>query len=298
MTKEKKVRKKKKLGSYPFVSVVFSITLALFVVGLFGLMLIMTKQLTTIIQNNVEMQVFLNKGLSKAEIDKITKTLSTKDYINIQEDIPQVEFISKEEAAEQFTKETGEDFVSFLGDNPLRDLLVIKIHPDYQAAQNLVEIKKEIGFIRGVYEVSYVESLASSINENMKKVSLVLIGFSVILFGVVAILINNTIKLALFSQRFLIRSMQLVGATAGFIQKPFLLRSAIYGLIAGLASSGMLWFLLKFANTKIDGLMSLVDLKKLLILGGSILAVGIFVGFMSTFVAIKKYMKLSLDELY
>ncbi len=295
--KEKKY-KKKKLGSYPFVSVVFSITLALFVVGLFGMLIILTNKLTQNIQENVEMQVFLNKDLSKNEITKISKTLSSKDYVFEKDEVPQATIITKEEAAKQFIEETGEDFVSFLGDNPLRDVVVLKINPEYHPSDSLAEIKKEISGIRGVYEVSYIENLVNSINENLAKISVVLIGFSLILFIVVVILINNTIKLALFSQRFLIRSMQLVGATSGFIQKPFLVRASLYGFISGVFATVILGVLLYFANTKIEGLSDLQSNEKLLILAGIMLVLGTIVGFISTFAAIKKYLKLSLDELY
>ncbi|MFY0654242.1 MAG: permease-like cell division protein FtsX [Cyclobacteriaceae bacterium] len=295
--KEKKY-KKKKLGSYPFVSVVFSITLALFVTGLFGVLLVLTKQLTKTIQENVEMQVFLNKDLSENEIVKISKTLSSKDYVHVKDGVPQVSSISKDDAAKQFIEETGEDFVSFLGDNPLRDVIVLKINPDFHAAENLAEIKKEIGYIRGVYEVSYIENLVSSINENLTKIGLVLLGFSVILFLVVVILINNTIKLALFSQRFLIRSMQLVGATAAFIQKPFLMRASAYGFISGILACALLAGVLILANSRIEGLSELQSDEKLMILAGIIIVLGTIVGFISTFAAIRKYLKLSLDELY
>lgn len=280
------------------VSVVFSITLALFVMGLFSLMLILSQNLTAIIQENVEMQVFLNKNLSENEIVKITKTLSSKDYVTKKEGEPQLVRISKEQAAEDFYEETGEDFVEFLGDNPLRDVVVIKIHPDFHEAQNLTEIKKEIGYLRGVHEVTYIESLVNSINKNVKKVSYVLIGMSFILVFVVIILINNTIKLALFSQRFLIRSMQLVGATQGFIKRPFLFRACLFGFFAAMISSGLLYGLLHFLNEEVEGLMDLLALQQLLMLVVGLALVGIFVGFMSTFAAIRKYMKMSLDELY
>jgi len=295
--KERKY-KKKKLGSYPFVSVVFSITLALFVIGLFGLLVILTDKLTQNIQENVEMQVFLNKDLSNNEVTKISKTLSSKDYVYVKNEIPQVTTITKQEAAKQFIEETGEDFVSFLGDNPLRDVVVLKIKPEFHLPENLAEIKKEISTIRGVYEVSYIENLVNSINENLAKISIVLIGFSLILFLVVAILINNTIKLALFSQRFLIRSMQLVGATSSFIQKPFLIRASLYGFISGVFAIAILGGLLYLANAKIEGLSELQSNDNLLILIGIILVLGTVVGFISTFAAIKKYLKLSLDELY
>ena len=129
-TKERKY-KKKNLGSYPFVSVVFSITIALTVVGLFGLLLILTSKLTRTIQENVEIQVFLNKDLSTNEIIKISKTLSSKGYILLKDGIPQISTISKEVAAKQFTEETGEDFINFLGDNPLRDVIVLKINQEF-----------------------------------------------------------------------------------------------------------------------------------------------------------------------
>lgn len=298
MAKDKKFRKKKRLGSYPFISVVFSITLALFVMGLFGLLIMMTKNLTTIIQENVEMQVFLNKNLSENELIKITRTLSAKDYVIKKDGVAQISHITKEEAAKEFYEETGEDFVKFLGDNPLRDVIVIKVHPDFHESQNLIEIKKEIGFIRGVHEVTYVESLVDSIRNNVRKVSFVLIGFSVILLIVVVILINNTIKLALFSQRFLIRSMQLVGATTQFIRKPFLLRATLFGFISGLIAIGLLSTMMRYMDTEVEGLLDLLQTNQLIVLSVGIILIGIFVGFMSTFAAIRKYMKMSLDELY
>lgn len=295
--KERKY-KKKKLGNYPFFSVVFSITIALTVIGLFGLLLIFTGKLTKSIQENVEVQVFLKKDLSTNEITKISKTLSSKDYMLLKEGIPQLTTISKEAAAKQFTEETGEDFINFLGDNPLRDVLVLKINQQYQSAENLSEIKKEIEFIRGVYEVSYVESLVNSINENLAKVGLILIIiFSVVLLGVV-ILIHNTIKLALFSQRFLIRSMQLVGATAAFIQRPFLIRSFLYGIVSGIFTVLLLAMFLNFINSKVSGLSELQSMNELFILGGVLMTLGAIVGIISTFAATRKYLKLSLDELY
>ena len=297
MAKEKKI-KKKRLGSYPFFSVIFSNTLALFVMGLFGLVVLLSANLTKVIQENVEVQVYLNKSLSKPEVLKIVKIISNKEYVVRNENNAQIVHVTKEQAAKEFTKETGEDFVKFLGDNPLKDLVTIKIHPDYQQAETLLEIKKEISQIRGVYEVVYIENLVNSINKNVKKISYFLIGFTVILLLVVVILINNTIKLALFSQRFLIRSMQLVGATSGFIRKPFLNRSVLFGFLAGNISSGLLWVLLRFTDRQIEGVIGLVKLEQLALLGGVLLLVGSIVGYMSTFAAIKKYMRMSLDELY
>jgi len=295
---ERDSRKKKKLGSYPFVSVVFSITLALFVIGLFGLLLLHTNKLTSIIKENIEVQVYLKKDITDNQRIQVQQALSSKDYAAKNNDEVLIGFISKEEAAEQFIKETGEDFSEFLGENPLRDAYILKIAPAYQENEKLLTIKNDIEDMAGVFEVVYVESLVDSINQNLTKISLVLIGFAFVLLLAVVILINNTIKLALFSQRFLIRSMQLVGAKSGFIQKPFLLRATGHGVLAGLLASIVLFGLMNFANQKVDDLSNLQETDKILILFGGLLIVGGVIGFFSTYRAIKKYLRMSLDELY
>jgi cell division transport system permease protein len=296
--KEPRSRKKKKLGSYPYVSVIFSITLSLFVIGLFGLLILHTNKLTEIIKENIEIQVYLNKDVTENQRIQVQKSLSSKKYTARKGEEVQISFISKEDAELQFIEETGEDFRKFLGDNPLRDAYIIKIDPQYQDAAQLREVKKEIESLSGVFEVEYVETLVDSINKNLTKMSVVLLGFAFILLLVVAILINNTIKLALFSQRFLIRSMQLVGAKSSFIQKPFLTRSLFYGALAGFLASALLFGLMNFANRKIEDLATLQESDKILILYAGLLVSGAIIGFLSTYKAIRKYLKLSLDELY
>lgn len=295
---EQKTRKKRKLGSYPFVSVTLSISLALFVIGLFGMLALHANKLTTVIQENIELQVFLNKQISSGEITRINRTIGSKPFVLKKDDTPLIRMVTREQAAEQFISDTGEDFKEFLGDNPLRDLLVVNINPSYQASDSLAMIKADLEKIGGVYEVSYVESLVESINENLTKIGLILVGFFMILLLVVVILINNTIKLALFSQRFLIRSMQLVGATAGFIRGPFLKRSIWYGAMAGAIASALLFVIMAYANSKIEDLEQLQDTQSLALLFGAVISLGMIVGFLSTYRAVRKYLKLSLDELY
>lgn len=298
MQAEKKYKKKKKLGSYPYVSVVFSITLALFVVGLFGLLLLHANQLKDLIRQNIEVQVYLNKYITENQRIKINKTLASKDYVLAEDGAPQISYVSKEEAAEQFIKETGEDFTNFLGENPLRDAYTIKIKSEYHDQDKLVGIKEDIEGISGVFEVTYIESLIDSINKNVTKISIILASFALILLISVIMLINNTIKLALFSQRFLIRSMQLVGATATFIQKPFLYRAALHGLLAGIFASLLLIVLMHYANNEIENLSTLQDPQKILYLFAGLLVLGAVIGFLSTFRSVRKYLKMSLDELY
>jgi len=296
--KNSKNRRTKKLGSYPSVSVVVSITLALFMIGLFGLLLIHTNKLKQIVQDNVEVQVYLQKSITESQKGFIEKALASKDYVLQRGDTLSVKFISKEAAAKDFIDETGEDFVSFLGENPLRDAFVINIAPEYQEPQKLSDIKLELEQLSGVFEIEYVESLVETISKNVRRVSIALIVFAAIMVFVVVILINNTIRLALFSQRFLIRSMQLVGATKGFIIKPFLMRASLHGLLAAVISGGLLYGMLNYAYAEIDGLESLRDNNKLLILAGVMLSFGAVLGLISALRAINKYLKLSLDELY
>ena len=296
--KEAKFRRKKKLGSYPYVSVVFSITMALFVIGLFGLLLLHANALSQMIRENVEIQIFLNQTIAENDRLKIQKTLSSKEYIAETEGGQQISFISKEEAAEDFIKETGEDFRQFLGENPLRDAFVIRIKPEYYNTESLQKIKLDIERLGGVFEVTYVESLVESINKNMAKISIVLISFAVLLVIIVSVLINNTIRLALFSQRFLIRSMQLVGATARFIQRPFLTRSVLHGFLGGLLAAALLLIILQYANRQIEDIDQLQDTYKIGILLGGLLLLGGTLGFLSTYRAVSKYLKMSLDELY
>lgn len=294
---EKKTRKKRKLGSYPFASVVFSITVALLVLGLFGWLLLHSSRLGTRIQESVEVQVYLNKNISQSDITKIRTVIASKPYTLVK-DVPQITLITKEEAAQQFIEATGEDFKDFLGDNPLRDLFAVKVKGGYQAIDSLNQIKAEIEGIRGVFEVEYEESLVESINENLTKIGFILLGVAVFALIVVIILINNTIKLALFSQRFLIRSMQLVGATSSFIQRPFLYRSMMYGFFAGVLSCGLIYGFTMYMNNIIEGLEELQDMNGFLILFLLILIMGVIVGYFSSLRAIRKYLKMSLDELY
>ncbi len=221
-----------------------------------------------------------------------------RSYLQQENGIPQVEFISKEEAAKKFIQETGEDFTSFLGENPLRDALLIKIKPDFYESRQMKLIKQDLEKIPGVFEASYVESLAEDINRNVVKITFVLIGFATLLMVTISLLINNTIKLAMFSQRFLIRSMQLVGATGSFVQRPFVGRAALHGLLGGIIASGLLLLLLRYAETQVEGLVQLRHLPSFLALAGGLCIIGILIGTFSAYRSVSKYLSVPLDELY
>lgn len=293
-----KYKKKKKLGSFPYVSVIFSITLALFVIGLFGLLILHSNKIKDSLRDNISVQIYLDRFVKENDIIRITKLLNQKKYISKNEAMASVEFISKEDAAKIFIESTGEDFVEFLGDNPLRDAFTIRVDPAYQHVDSLQNIKEELSRVDSVFEVVYVQNLVQAINSNITKISLVLVGFTVLLLITIVVLINNTIKLALFSQRFLIRSMQLVGAKAGFIISPFVKRAGWHGMISGIFASALLFGSLTYANSVVEELRQLQSTNELLLLFGLIVALGLVIGTTSTYRAVKKYLKMSLDELY
>ena len=289
---------KKQLGYFKFGSVLFSTTLSLFIVGLFGIILIQASSLTKMIRENIEIQIFLDKELSQKQLTDLRKNLAERPFVLRTEDSLYLRFISNKEAAETFIKNTGEDFTEFLEDNPLRDSYVFSVAEEFQSSEQLTLIAKELETQPGVFEVSYMTDLVDSINKNLFKVSLIMGGFILILIVTVIMLINNTIRLALFSQRFLIRSMQLVGATRGFIRKPFLIRAFIFGILAGVLASGILYALLEYTKGNIEGFASLQNTELMLLLFAGLIIAGGCLSGISTLRSVNKYLNMSLDELY
>ncbi len=291
-------RTKKQLGYFKFGSVLFSTTLSLFIVGLFGIILIQASSLTKMIRENIEIQVFLDKELSQKKLDDLRKNLAQRPFVLNKEDSLHLRFVSNKEAAETFIKNTGEDFTKFLEDNPLRDSYVFSVSEEFQSSEQLTLIAKDLEAMPGVFEVSYMTDLVDSINKNLFKVSLIMGGFILILIVTVIMLINNTIRLALFSQRFLIRSMQLVGATRGFIRKPFIVRAFIFGVLAGILASAILYALLEYTKGNIEGFASLQNTELMLLLFAGLIITGGCLSGISTLRSVNKYLNMSLDELY
>lgn len=290
--------KKKKIGSYPNAMIVFSLTAALFLIGFCGILVIQSKKLVSIIRQNIEVRVFIEKTVSAPGRDSILANIRQKPYIQSAGDSLQISFVSKEKAAKEFIEGTKEDFTTFLGENPLRDSYRVKIQEDYFAEAKLKGIKTELEKINGVYEVVYQENLVDEINKNITKIYLILASFALIMLIIIILLINNTIKLAIYSQRFLIRSMQLVGATNGFIQRPFLARGAGQGFVSALLAGSLLLVLQQVAIRNIEGLGVLQENDKLIILMITLMMLGILIGIISTTQSLSRYLKMSLDELY
>ncbi len=297
MYKKRKKIPKKTFGNFPYISVIFSVSLSLLLLGIFSFFLLSSLEVKKVIQDNTEINIYLNKDISSNQVDQIKRTLFTKDYV-LSKDESTLSYISSEEAAKEFSEEIGEDFVNFLGNNPLRDLIILKINSNFFDKEKLLEIESDILRIIGVFEVDYSKEMISDINKNIRNISFIFSGIFIILFLISIILISNTLRIALFSQRFLIRSMQLVGATSSYILKPFLMRGLLYGFASGILSSSFLYFIIVFINERLNGSSMIVSIEKLSIIFIMLIIVGILMVLISTFTSVNRYLGSTLDDLY
>ncbi|MCG8475501.1 MAG: permease-like cell division protein FtsX [Cytophagales bacterium] len=289
---------RKTFGSYPYLSIVLSSSFTLFFLGLFGLLLLSGKELKENLQENVEIQIFLKNHLQENHRLQLAQWLAESAFCRKKNDTASIQYIPKDVAAKKFIAETGADFREFLGENPLRDAYLVKIADGFQSSEKLKAIKKSIERRAGVFEANYIESLTGAINKNLRNISILLLAFFVLLTLLVSLLIHNTMKLSLYSQRFLIRSMQLVGAKAGFIYRPFLFKSIGYGFFAGLLSAALTHASWLYAAQRIPELQSLLASQQQIYLYAGLVLSGVLICFWSTYHAVRKYLRMSLDELY
>ncbi len=287
---------KKKVGNYPGGMILFSLTMALFLIGFCGLLALESKQVATQIRENLEVRVFLD--LDSTKVEPVLRYIVARPYVLQQNGQPQVSLVSREQAARDFITETGEDFTKLLTDNPLHASYRVRIQEGYFQEARLQQIKQELERVPGVSEVAYQENVVDQINHNISRIYVAMAVFAMVLLLIIIVLMNNTIRLALYSQRLLIRSMQLVGATDGFITRPFIQRGLWQGLLAGLVSSGLLLIALEAAMQNITELKLLQDPIRLATLCTGLIGLGSLIGLVSTFQAVHRYLGLSLDELY
>ncbi|MCZ8354512.1 MAG: permease-like cell division protein FtsX [Cyclobacteriaceae bacterium] len=292
-----KAQSSKRIGSYPALGVTLSISLALYAIGIFGILIIYADGLEKLVRENVMMQIYLNSSVNETQQQQLENKLKNLPFTD-KSKANSIQFVSKEEAAKKFIAETGEDFQSFLGDNPLKDAFLIRVAPEYQNSQSLLSIKKQLESINGVFQAFYVEGLIDNINNNVNKIGLFLIFIISLLLITIIVLINNTIRIALFSQRFLIRSMQLVGAKQSFIQWPFLKRALLYGFIASIVATLGLYGSIWYAQQQIVELVVLFNIQQFFILSGVLAIIGLLISLISSYFATRKYLRLSLDELF
>ena len=275
-----------------YVSLVISVSLVLFLLGVLGLVLINAKELADYLRESLSFSIMLDDNAKEPDIRMLQKDLDAKPYVK------STEYISKDAAALKMRKELGEDFISFLGDNPLPPSIDVYLHSGYTSPDSVAKIEKYVREYTFVKEVSVPESLLFLINENVKKISLFLLVISAFLFLIALTIINNTIRLSIYSRRFLIRTMQLVGATRAFIRGPFLIQSAIQGLLAALVAMSLLIGLLYLIEKEFFLMFSFESTYLLFLLGASIIITGILINVISTFFSVNRYLSISEDKLY
>lgn len=286
--------KNKKLGTYPGILITISLSLALFLIGFCGWFALSTKELISYVRQNVEVQVYLDREVEKAEIDKVEQELEKMPELKASK----IKYISKESIADNFILETSEKYEGVLGDNPFRDAFTINLNPDLLETNQIELLKRKIEKIEGVFELDYAKDFVDGIVENANKAYLVLSAVVLIFLIATLLLINNTIKLALYSQRFIIKTMQLVGATNGFIQKPFLIKGVVQGFIAGFIAATLVFLTQQLALSELEGLSLIQNNEMMLVLAIILILIGPLIGFLSTFQSITRYLNLDLDELY
>jgi cell division transport system permease protein len=291
------IAQKKVLGAFPLGMVVTGMTMALFVIGLFGTILFHASALSRILQESIEMHVVLDRDISDNDRMLVEKKLALEPWVLRKEGNPAIRFVSKADAADEFKRLYGEDFTEVLDENPLHPYFVVNLNRDNAEKLQLESISDALLKVEGVWEVSYREDLIRKLLSNIRMVTYILLAFAAVLIFVSILLINNTIRLAIYSQRFLIRSMQLVGATESFIKRPFIWRAAVQGLVAGMIAAGLLFAILNYAYYYIPDLKSIADLRVFAI-GGGLCILGMALGSVSSWFAIGKYINKSLDQLY
>jgi cell division transport system permease protein len=275
-----------------YLTLVVSVSLVLFLLGVLGLVLINAKELSDYFRESLSFSVMMNDDAKEADIRMLQKDLDGKLYVKA------TEYVSKEEAAAKMKEDLGEDFIDFLGDNPLPPSIDVYLYADYTSPDSVAKIEKYVMEYPFVKEVYYQESLLFLINENVRKISLFLLVISSLLFLIALTIINNTIRLAIYSKRFLIRTMQLVGATRSFIRKPFLVQSAFHGLLAALMALGLLMGLLYLIEKEFLLMFTFESTKLLILLGIALIATGILINIISTYFSVNRYLSISEDKLY
>jgi cell division transport system permease protein len=288
--KETGLSKARLRGSY--ITLIVSVSLVLFLLGVLGLVIINARGLSDYLKESLSFSIMLHEDTKDSDIITLQKDLNAMPWVK------STEYISKDEAAAKLKKDLGEDFVNYLGYNPLSPSIDVYLYARYTKPDSVSKIEKHIMEYSFVKEIYYQQSLLYLINENVKKISLFIIVISALLFLIALTIINNTIRLSVYSKRFLIRTMQLVGATKSFIRRPFLIKSVFHGLIAGILAIILLLGLIYLVEKEFVLLLAFQDIGMFYLLGAGIILTGIIINLISTFFSVNKYLFISEDKLY
>jgi cell division transport system permease protein len=289
-TSFERYQKRKLISSY--FSVVLSIGLVLFLLGVLGLLVLNTKKLADHFKEQITLSVFLKDNAKQVEIDQLQKSLVLAPYTKT------ATYVSKEEAAEQHSDDIGENFIDFLGYNPLKNSIDVQLNADFVTTDQIASIAEEISSKGYVEEVSYDKPLIALLTDNVKKISFWILIVSAIFTFIAVLLINSSIRLSIYSKRFIIKTMQMVGATKTFIRRPFLWTNIKLGMLGALLALLVLGGLLYYMDVNFPELKLFDDLW---FLGGLFLGVfilGVLISLLSTFFATQRFLNLRTDDLY
>ena len=286
----------KKVSSVSFfnsrITSVISIALVLFLLGLVFLIGLLGNKLSAYVKENISFSIILKDNQREADIKKIQNTLDAQPFIK------STVYISKEQAAKELEEELGENPETFLGFNPLQASLEVKLNSEYANPDSLAVIERTIRSYTSVSELLYRKDMMEMVNENMKKASLILLGLAFLLTIISFVLISNTIRLLIYSKRFLIHTMQLVGATSGFIMRPFIWYNLISGLFAAIFAILMLTGTIYYLQSELRDFIQITNVPTLVIVFGSVLIAGFLLSVSATYISVNMYLRMRVDKLY
>ncbi|MCK0188833.1 permease-like cell division protein FtsX [Arenibacter sp. F20364] len=289
-TSFERFQKRKLISSY--FSVVLSIGLVLFLLGILGLLVLNTKKLADHFKEQITISVFLKDNAKEVEVDQLQKSLAMAEYTK------KATYVSKEQAAEQHSEEIGENFLDFLGYNPLKNSIDVQLKADYVSTEKIAEIAEEISSRDYIEEVSYDKPLITLLNDNVKKISFWILVASGVFTFIAVLLINSSIRLSIYSKRFIIKTMQMVGATKTFIRRPFIWTNIKLGVLGAVIALIALGFVIYYVNINFPELLLLEDPTILIFLFASVFLLGVLISFISTFFATQRFLNLRTDDLY
>ena len=275
-----------------YFSVIVSITLVLFLMGFFSFLVLSANKLANYFKEQVTVTVLIKDDAKNADIEQLQKTLSVASFVK------SVRFVSKEVAAEKFSKDIGEDFVTFIGTNPLQNTIDLSLKAEYAEPDKMREIKRELEQNSFVTEVVYDQSLVALIHENVNRIGIVTLIFSALFTFVSILLINASIRLSIYSKRFIIKTMQLVGATRSFIRRPFLWTNVRLGILSALIAIVLFYLSLLAIVKSYPEFNILMDTGTLSIVFISIITIGILISWLSTYFATQRFLNLNTNDLY
>tara|TARA_R110002167_G_scaffold261316_9_gene467806 strand:+ start:6466 stop:7410 length:945 start_codon:yes stop_codon:yes gene_type:complete len=283
-------QKRKLISSY--FSVVLSIGLVLFLLGVLGLLVLNTKKMADHFKEQIAISIFLKESAKEVEVNQLQKSLAMAEYVK------SATYVSKEDAAKQHSEEIGENFMDFLGYNPLKNSIDVKLNADFVSPEKIEEIAAELSSKNYIEEVSYDKPLVGLLTDNVKKISFWILVASAVFTFIAVLLINSSIRLSIYAKRFIIKTMQMVGATKTFIRRPFIWTNIKLGMLGALLAMLALGGFLYYMNASFPELNLFADPVVLSILFIGVFLLGILISLVSTFFATQRFLNLRTDELY